>query len=106
MLAPVELYEDLLTLVNDALSKGAESLIQYARDKPWIATNKASLSREDEDEDRKVLETIGHVYFAVFAPFILRALSEGVYGKASDLTEDASRLAEIRKEWQGLLPFS
>ena len=53
----------------------------------------------------KVVEALGRVYFLVFAPFILRALSEGVYGRPLEDSDKAdSVLADIKKDWDDIFP--
>lgn len=104
MLAPVELFEDLWKAMNEELSKGADALVGYAKDQPWASDTKASPSVENEEEDKKVLEATGQVYFTVFAPFVLRALSEGVYARQScEPIWSGSHLAEAKSRWEELL---
>ena len=101
MLAPVELYPDLLTTVVEILKKGAVALLQYAKEKPWASGNKSSPSVEDEEADKKVMEATGQIYFLVFVPFVLRAFSEGVYGQPlGDATE--SSLSSVKESWQSV----
>ncbi|KAI0694425.1 Dor1-like family-domain-containing protein, partial [Cytidiella melzeri] len=80
MLAPLELYSDLLKIMEENVERGASAFVQYAKTKPWASGNKSSPSPGNEEEDQKVLDATGRIYFDVFAPFMLRALSEGVYG--------------------------
>ena len=101
MLAPVELYPDLLTTVVEILKKGAVALLQYAKEKSWASGNKSSPSVEDEEADKKVMEATGQIYFLVFVPFVLRAFSEGVYGQPlGDATE--SSLSSVKESWQSV----
>lgn len=97
MLAPVELYSDLFKAMENDIVKGGSALVQYAKDKPWTGGSKSSPSVEEDDQT--ALEALGVVYFKVFAPFILRALSEGVYGKPLDV-DSLPSLSEARNGWQ------
>ncbi|KAI0095148.1 Dor1-like family-domain-containing protein [Irpex rosettiformis] len=104
MLAPVELYSDLFRIMQEILKKGAFVLLQYAKDKPWTNGTKSSPSMEDEEADKKVLEATGRIYFLVFVPFILRGLSEGVYGRPVGDSAESS-LVGVKESWQSIFPL-
>jgi conserved oligomeric Golgi complex subunit 8 len=103
MLAPVELYEELMKTMKTIIERGASALLQYAKEKSWAIGNK--FSPGDEEDDKKALEATGRIYFSVFVPFILRALSEGVYGKSVKDFGDTASLDQARLSWQELYPF-
>lgn len=101
LLAPVELYHDLVKVLESSVAGGAVALLQYARNKPWLNSGKSASSEAQVEEDDRVLRAIGTVYFDVFVPFALRALSEGVYGRP--LGDSAGQqVADVRKDWDGL----
>lgn len=100
MLAPVELYSALINALQEDLEKGALALVQYAKNKPWVVATKSPPAVQVEEEDDKILEALGDVYFNVFEPFVLRALSEGVYGKP--LGSDVGPLTEAREKWEAM----
>ncbi|GJF00203.1 Dor1-domain-containing protein [Phanerochaete sordida] len=102
LLAPVELYRDLLVALDGTLATGAAALLGYARDKPWLG-GKPPASEAQAEEDAKVLRAVGTVYFDVFAPFVVRALSEGVYGRPVGSVV-GEKVADVRKEWDELFP--
>lgn len=100
LLAPVELYHDLLRILEGSLVKSANALLQYARDKPWLNGGKVSTTAAQTEEDDKVLRAVGTVYFDVFVPFVLRALSEGVYGKPLVESTGSKELEDVKTSWE------
>ncbi|KAI0803272.1 Dor1-like family-domain-containing protein [Irpex lacteus] len=81
MLAPVELYSDLMAIMERTLTSGRL---------PW-----------------KALEATGRVFFLVFVPFVVRALSEGVYGRPVSGERavgggGGDGLKGVRESWEGM----
>jgi conserved oligomeric Golgi complex subunit 8 len=103
LLAPVELYPDLLAALQGNLVKSASLLVQYARARPWLSGSKPAATPAPSEEDKKALRAVGLVYFDVFVPFVLRALSEGVYGRPLEGTGDRKELDELRKTWDDIV---
>ncbi|CCL98072.1 uncharacterized protein FIBRA_00066 [Fibroporia radiculosa] len=83
LLAPAELLDDLLRVLDTSLVRSLGVLLRYAQTKPW--TNEMS-HRESEDEakDDEVVRAMGTVFVQLFLPFVRRALVEGVYGVKMD----------------------
>ncbi|KAI0347872.1 Dor1-domain-containing protein [Trametopsis cervina] len=105
MLAPVELYDDVMKALEGELKNGASTLVQYAKQKPWLSGNKSSPSVEHEEEDKKALGATGRIYFIVFVPFVLRALSEGVY--SVPLGESwGSAIEETKSSWESMFSLA
>ena len=100
MLAPVEIHSDLFNALEISLARGGSTFLRYAKDRPWLVGGKSSSSTEDENQDNEVLRVVGAMYFTVLTPFVLRALSEGVYGKATEGQSD--ELGTARREWEEL----
>lgn len=103
LLAPVDLYRDLLRALESSLAKSAEALIWYAREKPWLNGGKSSLTAVQTEEDDKVLRAAGVVYFDVFMPFVLRAFVEGVYGRNWKGVAGRQELEDARKDWNEIV---
>ena len=101
LLAPIELYEDLLQALEASVAKAGATLLQYAKDRPWLADGKPA-NHEDEAKDNEVLQAVSSAFFAVLVPYVLRALSEGVYGKPVE--PKSEELAAAKKEWTALHP--
>ncbi|PCH34172.1 Dor1-domain-containing protein [Wolfiporia cocos MD-104 SS10] len=101
MLAPVELLDDLLRMLDESLARSAQALLAFARD---VASQSLG-SAEEEAKDRAVVKATGVVYVRVFAPFIRRALVEGVYGVDMSEAEvpEGSELAGALQEWRDYL---
>lgn len=99
LLAPVELYRDLARILEASLVDSASTLLQYARDRPWISGGKGALTETQVAEDNAVLQAVGTVFFDVFVPFVLRALSEGVYGRARKADSVPEALEEAKRNW-------
>lgn len=100
LLAPVELFRDLAQALERTLAKGAEALLQYARDRPWLG-GKPPANGEQAEEDSKILRATGTVYFEVFVPFVTRALAEGVYGRQTGNLV-GEQVGEVRRAWAEL----
>ncbi|KAI0829072.1 Dor1-like family-domain-containing protein [Trametes gibbosa] len=83
LLAPVSLLHDLLLALDNALARGAEALLEYARtaeDTEARSNGATTASVEEARRDREVVSAVRLVYVRVFVPFVRRALAEGVYG--------------------------
>lgn len=101
LLAPVELYADLLRALQTSLVTSASALLRYVKEKPWTSGSKSSSAEQDE-EDQRALRGLGAVFFQVFVPFVLRAFSEGVYGRVLADVE-SQELVEVREQWEELV---
>lgn len=99
LLAPVELFRDLVHALETSLARSASALLRYARDKPWLSGGKPPLDATQVEEDDKVLRATGIVYFDVFVPFVLRALVEGVYSRKWKGTAGLKELEDARRDW-------
>ncbi|KIP03631.1 hypothetical protein PHLGIDRAFT_110631 [Phlebiopsis gigantea 11061_1 CR5-6] len=100
LLAPVELYHDLARALETSVVESATTLLQYAREKPWTNSGKGSLTEMQTAEDNTVLQAVGAVFFDIFVPFVLRALSEGVYGRSWTTDAIPQALEDVRKSWE------
>ncbi|KAJ7170219.1 Dor1-like family-domain-containing protein [Mycena filopes] len=94
LLAPVEVLGELVALLDGILDQSGDALLGYVR----------RVCEEAKGQDEKVAVAAGEVYFAVFVPFIRRALVEGVYGVpiASWDAAEAPTMVSVR-EWESWL---
>lgn len=101
MLAPVELVDDLLEALEEALAEGASVLLQLARDRAWTGTD------EERREEEGIVKAGGMVYVKVFVPFVRRALVEGVYGVSmGDVDGMGQALEDVLRDWEAWLDES
>ncbi|KAJ3558798.1 hypothetical protein NM688_g712 [Phlebia brevispora] len=102
MLAPVELFPDLNQALETTLAEGGATFLHYAKDRPWLKDTKASTQPTERDRDAEVLRAVASAYFDIVVPFVLRALSEGVYGIVSNPIGEPLR--RVKREWEDLFP--
>ena len=101
LLAPVELRDDLVRALQGTLAEGGRAFLQYAKDRPW---HDLKSQVEVEDKESEILTSVASAYYTVLVPFVIRALSEGVYGEAEvAISED---LANAEQEWKETFPPS
>ena len=108
LLAPAELLDDLVRALDAAMARGLDTLLNFARDRPWTAEPKYMPVEEEEQKETEALKATGVVYVKVFVPFMRRALAEGVYGvKMSEVDvppgKDLSTALEDWDRWSAEL---
>ncbi|KAF8346884.1 Dor1-like family-domain-containing protein [Amanita rubescens] len=95
LLAPIDLFGALKTVVEEEiLATGGEAMLEYI--KQVVGT-----CGDGEEGEIKVAKAAGRVYFEVLAPFVRRALIEGVYGVQDDVeSEPSGKLREVYNHWE------
>ena len=113
LLAPRNLYRDLLTELDKSLDESGATFIDVLTTTPLTissfsssisttaplsaAASQGRLSNEEaEERGKKVRVYLGSLFVKVFVPFVRRALVEGVYGFEG---------VEREKDWRGDLGF-
>ena len=113
LLAPKNLYRDLLTELDKSLDESGTTFIDVVTTTPLTISSSTTttsssssasagasqgkLSKEEaEEKGKKVRVYLGSLFVKVFVPFIRRALVEGVYGFEGEDTE---------KDWKSELGF-
>ena len=108
LLAPTNILHTLVRVLDDdILAKGGEAVIKYVKAVFSEDISNGTILEEgveidvQEKEDTVAMST-GHVYFAVFVPFIRRALVEGVYGTPLDSNFDGGGgiLPSVVMDWE------
>lgn len=98
LLAPVELQQDVLLLMDNVLARAGTTLLNYTKEKTWIT---GSLVAEEDDREVDVITAVCTVYFKLFIPFIRRALTEGVYGTHTSTGADVNEtLSRVVHDWK------
>jgi len=95
LLALIDLFGALKTVVEEEiLATGGEAMLEYI--KQVVGT-----CGDGEEGEIKVAKAAGRVYFEVLAPFVRRALIEGVYGVQDDVeSEPSGKLREVYNHWE------
>ena len=103
LLAPKNLYQDLLTELDKSLDESGTTFVDVITNTPLTVSSfttsssssasggsQGRVSKEEADEKgRKVRVYLGNLFVKVFVPFVRRALVEGVYGfEGEDKVED------------------
>ena len=112
LLAPKNLYRDLLTELDKSLDESGTTFIDVVTNTPLTissttttpssssaaaSVSQGKVSKEEaEEKGKKVRIFLGSLFVKVFVPFIRRALVEGVYGFEGESTE---------KDWRSELGF-
>ncbi|KAJ7597768.1 Dor1-like family-domain-containing protein [Mycena floridula] len=111
LLAPISVLRDLQIMLDASLAEGAQILLVYIRK---VLNEDGSMKKDRMDDLEQVQEEMiakaaGEIYFTVFAPFVRRALGEGVYGIERDYLADLSEpedetnltsLTRVTREWE------
>ena len=114
LLAPKNLYRDLLTELDKSLDESGTTFIDIVTTTPLTISSSSStatallpsaaagsqgkISKEEaEEKGRKVRVYLGSLFVKVFVPFIRRALVEGVYAFEGE---------EREKDWKSELGFA
>ncbi|KAF8634959.1 hypothetical protein AX15_000685 [Amanita polypyramis BW_CC] len=95
LLAPIDLFNTLKAVIDeDVLAVGGEAMLEYIKQ---VVGNS-----DDGDEDEiKVAQAAGRVYFEVLVPFVRRALKEGVYGMCDGMDSvPLGKLQEVFNHWE------
>ncbi|PBK76509.1 Dor1-domain-containing protein [Armillaria solidipes] len=99
LLAPTSIALPLLAKLEDLLSEAGEVFLRYVKN--------ATLLQEQEV---KMAEAVGDVYFNTLVPFMKRALGEGVYGLTMENYEapggdaektESGSLDKVIRDWEG-----
>ncbi|EDR15937.1 uncharacterized protein LACBIDRAFT_227995 [Laccaria bicolor S238N-H82] len=103
LLAPQSILPELLSSLDDVLTEGGDVLMKYI--KSLCSSYRGTGSDDQEtrrEQEKKAARAAGEMYFAVFVPFLRRALVEGVYGgKVEDLDgELGGKVAGVVKRWE------
>lgn len=95
LLAPIDLFGALKAVVDEEiLATGGEAMLEYI--KQVVGT-----CGDGEEGEIKVAKVAGRVYFEVLAPFVRRALIEGVYGVQDDIElVPSGKLREVYNHWE------
>ena len=103
LLAPKNLYQDLLTELDKSLDESGMAFVDVITTTPLTVPSLSSsgsqgtLSKEEaEGKGKKLRVYLGSLFVKVFVPFIRRALVEGVYGFEGE---------EAEKDWRSELGF-
>lgn len=113
LLAPKNLYRDLLAELDKSLGESGATFIDVVTTTPLTVSSPSSIptaplslssvasqgkfSKEGaEEKGKKVRVYLGSMFVKVFVPFVRRALVEGVYGFEGE---------ESEKDWRGELGF-
>ncbi|KAF9492107.1 Dor1-domain-containing protein [Pleurotus eryngii] len=93
LLAPLHVKDALIRVMDEEMVNGGQALLRFAE--------AVGADEKLEEGEVNVVRSCGEVYFGVFAPFMKRALVEGVYGaKAGDGDENLSgQLVEVTRNW-------
>ena len=122
LLAPKNLYRDLLTELDKSLDESGTTFIDVitttpltisssaatSSSSPASGTSQGKMSKEEaEEKGKKVRVYLGSLFVKVFVPFVRRALVEGVYGfEGEDQENDwRSELGFVRmwEDWLQLI---
>ena len=122
LLAPKNLYRDLLTELDKSLDESGTTFIDVitttpltisssaptSSSSPTPGTSQGKMSKEEaEEKGKKVRVYLGSLFVKVFVPFVRRALVEGVYGfEGEDQENDwRSELGFVRmwEDWLQLI---
>ena len=122
LLAPKNLYRDLLTELDKSLDESGTTFIDVitttpltisssaatSSSSPAPGTSQGKMSKEEaEEKGKKVRVYLGSLFVKVFVPFVRRALVEGVYGfEGEDQENDwRSELGFVRmwEDWLQLI---
>jgi len=108
LLAPKNLYRDLLTELDKSLDESGATFIDVITTTPLTissssssvtttSTSSSSAAKEEaEEKGKKVRVYLGNLFVKVFVPFVRRALVEGVYGSEEE---------ERERDWRSELGF-
>ena len=103
LLAPKNLYRDLLTELDKSLDESGMAFVDVITTTPLTVPSlstsgsQGTLSKEEaEGKGKKLRVYLGSLFVKVFVPFIRRALVEGVYGFEGE---------EAEKDWRSELGF-
>jgi len=104
LLAPKNLYRDLITELDKSLDDSGTTFIDVVTTTPLTISSSSSSSppslsvgpSQAEEKGRKVRVYLGSLFVKVFVPFVRRALVEGVYGFEGE---------EREKDWRSELGF-
>ncbi|KAF7436202.1 hypothetical protein PC9H_003029 [Pleurotus ostreatus] len=93
LLAPLHVKDALKRVMDEEMVNGGQALLRFAE--------AVGADEKLEEAEINIVRSCGEVYFGVFAPFVKRALVEGVYSsKAGESNEGHSgELAEVRRNW-------
>ncbi|KDQ31415.1 hypothetical protein PLEOSDRAFT_24213 [Pleurotus ostreatus PC15] len=93
LLAPLHVKDALKHVMDEEMVNGGQALLRFAE--------AVGADEKLEEAEINIVRSCGEVYFGVFAPFVKRALVEGVYSsKAGESNEGHSgELAEVRRNW-------
>jgi hypothetical protein len=118
LLAPKNLYRDLLTELDKSLDESGTAFIDVITTTPLVVSSSSpqlhtsgsqgKLSKEEmEERGKKVRVYLGGLFVKVLVPFVRRALVEGVYGFEEQVREKdwRSDLAFV-KTWEDWLQLS
>ena len=110
LLAPKNLYRDLLAELDKSLDESGTTFIDVVTTTPLSISSSSihsSLSttplqgkpikKEAEEKEEKARVYLGNIFVKVFIPFVRRALVEGVYGFEGE---------ESEKDWRSELGFT
>jgi len=115
LLAPKNLYRELLTELDKSLDEAGAAFVDVITTTPLTISSSSSayglqgaLSKEEPGEKgRRTRVYLGSLFVNVFVPFIRRALVEGVYGSEGEERENdwKSQLGFVRT-WEDWLQSS
>jgi hypothetical protein len=117
LLAPKNLYRDLLTELDKSLDESGTALIDVITATPLVVSSSTSLPAsgsqgklskgETEEKGKKVRVYLGNLFVKVLVPFVRRALVEGVYGFEEEVRgKDWKRDLAFVKTWEDWLQLS
>ena len=106
LLAPKNLYRDLLTELDKSLDESGTTFIDVITTTPLTISSSVAITtsppsssaakEEAEEKGKKLRVYLGSLFVNVFVPFVRRALVEGVYG---------SEWEERERDWRNELGF-
>lgn len=101
MLAPIELMEDIVSILDRTLAESGSALLRYLQEKPWQIPGRSLLPEETERE-AEIADVAADMYFTILVPFVRKALVEGVYSSSFDDLQPtrSSELEDTIAEWK------
>ncbi|KAF4604644.1 hypothetical protein EYR40_003419 [Pleurotus pulmonarius] len=93
LLAPLHVKEALVHVIDEEMVNGGQALLRFAE--------AVSADEKLEEGEIIIVKSCGEVYFNVFAPFVKRALVEGVYGSKVAESDEVlgSQAADMKRNW-------
>lgn len=91
LLAPLHVEDALVRVMDEEMVNGGQVLLRFAE--------AVGADEKLEEGEANIVRSCGEVYFSVFAPFVKRALVEGVYSNKVGGGDPGSQLAEVRRNW-------